>query len=119
MADTRGERPAVRRQSMVCVEIPPSPLHTARASTGRKENSLLRFSQTISNATSASQKRKLDAEANQPFIKKLKQAQARAIDNLEENRVPDTNSVGFVYCHQCNMQRDISGKSRHASLLDS
>lgn len=124
MANARGERPAVRRQSMVFVEIPPSPLHTARkaanhphmssTSTGCKENALSRLqsSKMISSTASTianSHKRKLDAEGDQLSTKKPRQAPTRPVDDLEDSS--DEHPNGFVYCHQCNMKRDVSGES--------
>jgi len=123
MANARGERPVVRRPSVVFVEIPPSPFHTARkaakhphmssTSTGCKENALSRLqsSQIISSTASTtanSHKRKLDAEGNQSSTKKPK-AQTRPVDDLED--IGDEYPNGFVYCHQCDMKRDVAGES--------
>ena len=106
--------------SQVFVELPSSRTllkHLPHvSSTGHKENALSRSSAPqMSSSTPpvpAQTKRKLDADASvadAPATKKYKQPQ----DSMPQSvpNATDEYPNGFVYCHQCNKKRDVTGPS--------
>ncbi|KAH7914107.1 hypothetical protein BJ138DRAFT_1144417 [Hygrophoropsis aurantiaca] len=108
-------KPMFRRLSQVYVEIPHSPLHTAKKSTAkqsasvtssRKENALLPSDDSHMESTSST-KRKIDCDMPQQSAKKLKTVKSSAGVTDEPVVSSEAYPNGFFYCHQCNKKRDV------------
>ncbi|KAH7921406.1 hypothetical protein BV22DRAFT_1122186 [Leucogyrophana mollusca] len=113
-----NRKPIFRRLSQVYVEIPPSPLHTARkngskqsasliVTSGHKENALLYSDGShMSSASTSPKKRKMDCDISQPSAKKQKPAPLQAAELEKPVNSSEEYPNGFFYCHQCNRKRD-------------
>lgn len=104
----------------VFVELPPPRTSLKRLphvpSAGHKENALSRSSAPQMSSSTPSEhaqnKRKLDGDAmvaGQPATKKQKQPN-HAVPQTVANATNEYPN-GFVYCHQCNKKRDVTGSS--------